>query len=102
MRSAARYRAALRSGFDREQCKRGDHDLSFRIRWSTAKDDGKIAPELARAESSWEVAMAKGQLRSNKEAKKPKAEKAKAHASAYKLSQVKGPQSVIVPPAKKS
>lgn len=46
--------------------------------------------------------MAKGQLRSNKEAKKPKAEKAKAHASAYKLSQVKGPQSVIVPPAKKS
>ena len=35
-------------------------------------------------------------------AAKPKAEKAKAHASAYKLSQVKGPQSVIVPPAKKS
>jgi hypothetical protein len=44
--------------------------------------------------------MAKGQLRSNKEAKKPKAEKPKAHASAYKLSQVKGPQSVTATPKK--
>ena len=33
--------------------------------------------------------MAKGQLRSNKEAKKPKADKPKAHASAYKPSQIK-------------
>ncbi len=34
--------------------------------------------------------MAKGQVKSNKEAKKPKAEKPKATASAYKQSQAKG------------
>jgi hypothetical protein len=45
--------------------------------------------------------MAKGQLRSNKEAKKPKAEKQKAHVSAYKASQIKAPQSVVTAPAKK-
>ena len=44
--------------------------------------------------------MAKGQLRSNKEAKKPKAEKPKAHASAYKLSQIKAPQAVTAPAKK--
>jgi len=72
----------------------------LRIRWSTATDDGKIALGLARVESSWEAAMAKGQLRSNKEAKKPKAEKPKAHASAYKLSQGKSTP-VTIAPAKK-
>jgi hypothetical protein len=41
--------------------------------------------------------MAKGQLRSNKEAKKPKAEKPKAHVSAYKASQIKAPQSATAP-----
>ena len=46
--------------------------------------------------------MAKGQLRSNKEAKKPKADKPKAHASAYKLSQGKGGQAEeMSAPAKK-
>jgi len=45
--------------------------------------------------------MAKGQLRSNKEAKKPKAEKQKAHVSAYKASQIKAPQSIVPAPAKK-
>jgi hypothetical protein len=47
--------------------------------------------------------MAKGQFRSNKEAKKPKADKPKAHVSAYKLSQGKGGQAVqtMSAPAKK-
>ncbi len=44
--------------------------------------------------------MAKGQLRSSKEAKKPKAEKPKAHVSAYKASQIKAPQSVTAAPKK--
>jgi hypothetical protein len=34
--------------------------------------------------------MAKGQMKSNKEAKKPKADKAKSTGSAYKASQGKG------------
>jgi hypothetical protein len=38
--------------------------------------------------------MAKGQLRSNKEAKKPKADKPKSGGSAYKLSQGKSGQSM--------
>ena len=45
--------------------------------------------------------MAKGQVKSNKEAKKPKAEKPKAEASAYKLSQGKGGQQPISTPGKK-
>jgi hypothetical protein len=47
--------------------------------------------------------MAKGQLRSSKEAKKPKADKgqAKSHLSAYKQSQIKTTQP-ITPPAAKS
>jgi hypothetical protein len=50
-----------------------------------------------------EEAMAKGQIKGNKEAKKPKADKnqPKAHVSAYKASQGKGGQS-MAPPAKKS
>lgn len=44
--------------------------------------------------------MAKGQLRSNKEAKKPKADKSKSHVSAYKASQIKTPQSVTTPAKK--
>jgi hypothetical protein len=44
--------------------------------------------------------MAKGQVRSSKEAKKPKADKPKVHASAYKLSQVKAGQSTIAPAKK--
>ena len=46
-------------------------------------------------------AMAKGQMKTNKETKKPKAEKPKVAASAYKLSQGKGPQSSTTPPGKK-
>ena len=41
--------------------------------------------------------MAKGQIKGNKEAKKPKAEKPKAKVSAYKLSQGKGGQPISVP-----
>jgi hypothetical protein len=50
-----------------------------------------------------EEAMAKGQIKGNKEAKKPKADKnqSKTHVSAYKASQGKGGQS-MAPPAKKS
>ena len=50
-----------------------------------------------------EEAMAKGQIKGNKEAKKPKADKnqPKAHVSAYKASQGKGGQA-MAPPAKKS
>jgi hypothetical protein len=44
--------------------------------------------------------MAKGQKRSSKEAKKPKAEKPKGEVSAYKQSQGKSGQS-IVPAGKK-
>ena len=45
--------------------------------------------------------MAKGQVKSNKETKKPKAEKPKTTVSAYKQSQGKSGQAAI-PPAKKS
>ena len=41
--------------------------------------------------------MAKGQVKGNKEAKKPKAEKPKAEASAYKASQGKGGQAITLP-----
>ena len=45
--------------------------------------------------------MAKGQLRGNKEAKKPKADTPKGHVSAYKQSQVKSGGQTIVLPKKK-
>jgi len=45
--------------------------------------------------------MAKGQMKSNKETKKPKAEKPKATVSAYKASQGKSGQSTV-PVGKKS
>ena len=41
--------------------------------------------------------MAKGQKKSNKEAKKPKAETPKGEGSAYKRSQGKGGQPISVP-----
>jgi len=44
--------------------------------------------------------VAKGQVKGNKEAKKPKGEKPKGEASAYKQSQGKGGQATI-PPGKK-
>lgn len=40
--------------------------------------------------------MAKGQLRGNKEAKKPKANRPKEHLSAYKQSQVKSGQTIVL------
>jgi hypothetical protein len=80
--------------------KQGGRHHSSRVRGSTAKQKGKLAPEVAKAGSSWEVAMAKGQLRSSKEAKKPKADKPKAHISAYKLSQGKSGQTVSAPAKK--
>ncbi len=45
--------------------------------------------------------MAKGQLRGNKEAKKPKADKPKGSGSAYKQSQGKGGPVLSAPPTKK-
>ena len=45
--------------------------------------------------------MAKGQLRGNKEAKKPKADKPKGSASAYKLAQGKGGQALSPQSTKK-
>ena len=41
--------------------------------------------------------MAKGQIKGNKEAKKPKAEKPKTTVSAYKQSQGKGGQPISTP-----
>jgi hypothetical protein len=41
--------------------------------------------------------MAKGQIKGNKEAKKPKAEKPKGEASAYKSSQGKSGQPITLP-----
>jgi hypothetical protein len=49
---------------------------------------------------TWETAMAKGQMKGNKEAKKPKADKPKSGGSAYKLSQGASGQA-ISPPSKK-
>jgi hypothetical protein len=45
--------------------------------------------------------MAKGQMKGNKEAKKPKADKPKAGGSAYKLSQGAGGQATMTPTKKK-
>jgi hypothetical protein len=45
--------------------------------------------------------MAKGQIKGNKEAKKPKADKPKSSVSAYKQSQGKSGQSLSPQPAKK-
>jgi len=44
--------------------------------------------------------MAKGQPRGNKEAKKPKADRPKEHVSAYKQSQVKSEQTIVLPKKK--
>jgi hypothetical protein len=49
-----------------------------------------------------EEAVAKGQMRSNKEAKKPKATEKKGHVSEYKKSQGKTGQSMSPPAGKKS
>lgn len=46
--------------------------------------------------------MAKGQLRGNKEPKKPKSDKSKANVSAYKQSLLKGGQAIAPPPKKKA
>jgi hypothetical protein len=47
-----------------------------------------------------EDAMAKGQQRSNREAKKPKGAKSKGAMSAYKQSLVKGGQAMVIPSKK--
>ena len=44
--------------------------------------------------------MAKGQVRGNKEAKKPKADGPKGHVSAYKQSLVKSGQALVLPKKK--
>jgi hypothetical protein len=58
--------------------------------WATAPVDGELEDE-----------MAKGQLKGNKEAKKPKADKPKGSGSAYKQSQGKGGASLSPTSAKK-
>jgi hypothetical protein len=45
--------------------------------------------------------MVKGQMKGNKEVRKPKAEKPKGGGSAYKLSQGTGGQPIIAPSKKK-
>jgi hypothetical protein len=45
--------------------------------------------------------MAKGQMKGNKEAKKPKADKPKSGGSAYKLSKASGGQAISTPSKKK-
>jgi hypothetical protein len=47
-----------------------------------------------------EDGMAKDQQRGNKEAKKPKSDKPKGPGSAYKQSQTKNAQSIVVPAKK--
>jgi hypothetical protein len=49
-----------------------------------------------------EETMAKGQMKSSKETKKPKADKPKTTVSAYKLAQGKGPQQAPLTPGKKT
>jgi hypothetical protein len=51
---------------------------------------------------NWRNDMAKGQVKGNKEAKKPKAEKPKGPGSAYKQSQGKGGQPFSLQTAKKT
>jgi hypothetical protein len=55
----------------------------------------------ARIKRAMEDAMAKGEQKGNREAKKPKSDKPKSSGSAYKQSQGKGGQS-LNPPGKKS
>jgi len=64
-----------------------------------AKDDEQSrSPPARRREDD----MAKGQVKGNKEAKKPKADKPKGPGSAYKQSQGKGGQALIPQPVKKT
>jgi hypothetical protein len=44
--------------------------------------------------------MAKGQMKGNKEAKKPKSDRPKGAGSAYKKSQTKGAQAIVTPARK--
>jgi len=65
--------------------------------WHPACDRGKLF-DLAQTEiGNGREAMAKAQLRGNKEAKKPKADRPKGHISAYKQSQVKSGQTIVLP-----
>lgn len=63
--------------------------IRFRL---ASKPNGANVPYPTREEQ-----MAKGQIKGNKEAKKPKGEKPKGEASAYKRSQGKGGQPISVP-----
>jgi hypothetical protein len=62
-----------------------------RILWPSSRFDGNL---LA---AKQEDVMAKGQIKGNKEAKKPKAEKPKSSVSAYKASQGKGGAPISTP-----
>jgi hypothetical protein len=69
--------------------------------WPTAIDCGRVA-DLSRGPGRQkEESMAKGQMRSNKEAKKPKSDKPKSSVSEYKKSQGATGQA-LNPPGKKS
>jgi hypothetical protein len=60
-----------------------------------------LGPVIDCQRTNRELIMAKGQMKGNKEAKKPKADKPKSGASAYKLSQGSGGQTTITPTKKK-
>ena len=67
--------------------------------WSPS---GGISDDYGRSTRQLEDDMAKGQVKGNKEAKKPKAEKPKGPGSAYKQSQGKGGQPFSLQTAKKT
>ena len=86
--------------FAAEFHKRANHRPPLRFLWQTACDRGTIF-DLAQTEiGNGREAMAKGQLRGNKEAKKPKADGPKGHVSAYEQSQVKSWQTIVLPKKK--
>ena len=60
-----------------------------------------MAAPISGGQPEQEDAMAKGQMKSNKETKKPKAEKPKDNVSAYKQAQGKGGQAPIGSTGKK-
>ena len=77
--------------------KQGPNAQLFDTRQSPwARQTDTVATRWAFCRSSQETDMAKGQMKSNKEAKRPKTEKdkPKAGASAYKLGQGKGETAV--------
>jgi hypothetical protein len=67
--------------------------------WQSTGDRGTLS-NATEIDRDGRKTMAKGQLRGNKEAKKPKADEPKGHVSAYKQSQVKSGQTLVLPKKK--